>query len=469
MEKKALLLFLCVSFIIAASAQSIDPALQKAVDAMGTTKVNNLQYSGTGKVGSFGQSYWPGVDWPMFIVKSYTRTIDYNTMSSREEFVRVYDNPPAKGGGAPFINESKQNNIITGLPASPEGTEEKHLQLLITPHGFLKQALKGKVTVTKLKDNKTEISFPAGKYKIAGTITADGLVEKVNTWTHNHVLGDMLIETIYSDYKDYQGIKAPSRIVQQQGDHPVLILLADAVQTNISNLVIPSPVPAPSPQAVVVESKKLADWVWFLGGGSHNSLLFEFNDHVVVFEAPLHEARSLAVIAEVKKLVPGKPIKYVINSHHHFDHSGGLRTYVAEGIAIITNEANAKFYEQVWKAPRTLSPDILSKSPKKASFLTMKEKYTLTDGTRTLELHIDQESTHNATLYMGYLPQEKILITVDDYSPGRLVNGKLVPVAQGFAETLYANIQRLKFDVVTIAPGHGEVVPFSDFVRDLGK
>jgi glyoxylase-like metal-dependent hydrolase (beta-lactamase superfamily II) len=469
MKRKDLLLFLCASFVLAAGAQSIDPALQKAVDAMGTAKVNNLQYSGTGSAGSLGQSYSPGMDWPMFIVKSYSRTIDYNTMSSSEEIVRVYDNPPAKGGGAPFLSESKQNNIVTGLPASPDGTEEKHLQLLVTPHGFLKQALKSSVSVTKLKDNRVEISFPAGKYKIAGTINPQGLVEKVNTWVHNHVLGDMLIETTYSDYKDYNGIKAPSRIVQKQGDHPVLILSTDAVLTNISNPVKPSPVPAPSPQAVAVESKKLADWVWFLGGGSHNSLLFEFNDHVVVFEAPLHEARSLAVIAEAKKLLPGKPIKYVINSHHHFDHSGGLRTYVAEGITVITNEANTKFYEQAWKAPRTLSPDKLSQDPKKASFLTIKEKHTLTDGTRTLELYLDQGSSHNATLYMGYLPQEKILITVDDYSPGRLVNGKLVPVAQGFAENLYTNIQRLKFDVTTIAPAHGGVVPFSDFVRDLGK
>ena len=468
MKKKCLLLFLSIYLLsLAARSQSTDPSIQKAVEAMGTMNLNNVQYAGTGKAGILGQSHSAGKDWPLLIIKSYTRTIDYAARSSSEEIVRIYDNPPAKGGGAPFLKESKQNNVVSGLP-SPEALEEKHLQLLVTPHGFLKQALNSRVSTRKLKGSKSEISFPIGKYKISGVIDAQGIVEKVNTWIPNHVLGDMLIETIYSDYKDYNGIKFPAHIIQNQGGHVMFDLSVSSVQPNVSNVSISAPTTPPQ-QPIVVDSKKLSDWVWFLGGGSHNSLLLEFKDYVAVFEAPLHEARSLAVIAEVKKLVPNKPIRYVINSHHHFDHSGGLRTYVAEGATVITSAANKKFYEDAWKAPRTLSPDKLSSANKKATFLTVKDKYVLTDGIRSFELHLNQGSPHNASMLLGYIPQDKILIVVDEYSPGRLVDGKLVPVAQGFADNLFANLQRLKLDVTTIAPGHGAVVPFTEMVKDIGK
>src|SRR6185295_9133498 len=100
-------------------------------------------------------------------------------------------------------------------------------------------------------------------------------------------------------------------------------------------------------QPVKVESQKLADGVWLVAGGTHNSLAVEFRDYVTVVEAPLNEERSLAVIAEVNKLVPGKPIRYLVNTHHHWDHSGGLRTYVAQGTTVVTHQGNKEYYEQV--------------------------------------------------------------------------------------------------------------------------
>ena len=112
---------------------------------------------------------------------------------------------------------------------------------------------------------------------------------------------------------------------------------------------------------VKVTTQKIGDGVWFLAGGSHNSVLVEYPTYLAMIEAPLDEARSLAVISEARKLAPNKPIKYLINTHHHFDHSGGLRTYVAEGATIITNEINKGYYEQVWKSPHTLEPDRLAK------------------------------------------------------------------------------------------------------------
>src|SRR5262249_17901757 len=156
----------------------------------------------------------------------------------------------------------------------------------------------------------------------------------------------------------------------------------------------PAAVPADRPQSVSIQTEKVADGVFYLKGGTHHSVAVEFADYVAVIEAPLNEQRSAAVIAEVKKLIPSKPIPYVVNTHHHFDQSRGLRTYVDEGITIITHDINKDFSTQAFSSPRTLNPDRLSQSGKKVSLETVGDKKVLTDGTRTLELHLIKANPH---------------------------------------------------------------------------
>src|SRR5205823_846721 len=116
----------------------------------------------------------------------------------------------------------------------------------------------------------------------------------------------------------------PTMIVQKQGGYPVLDVTVSGVQPNASlNLPVPDAVRSAKLPAVNVTSQKIGDGVWLLAGGSHNSVLVEYPNYLVMIEAPLDEARSMAVIAESKKLAPNKQIKYLINTHHHFDHSGG--------------------------------------------------------------------------------------------------------------------------------------------------
>ena len=134
-----------------------------------------------------------------------------------------------------------------------------------------------------------------------------------------------------------------------------------AVQANMPVQVVAPPDSAKAPRESVakVESQKLADGVWYVGGIRHGSVAVEFRDFAAVVEAPLNEKRAIAVIDEVHRLIPNNSIRYLVNTHHHFDHSGGLRTFVAEGAAIVTNRLNREFYEKVVLAPwpRTIEPD----------------------------------------------------------------------------------------------------------------
>ncbi len=123
------------------------------------------------------------------------------------------------------------------------------------------------------------------------------------------------------------------------------------------------------------------------------------------------------MIAKVKETIPNKPIKYLVNTHVHFDHSGGVRTYVAEGATIVTHEMNKPYYEKAWAAPRTLNPDKMSQANKTATFETFSDKHVLTDGKRSIEVYPIAGNGHNDAFAMVYLPAEKILMEVDAWAP----------------------------------------------------
>ncbi len=464
-----------------AFAQDANAVLQKSSIAMGATNLNSIQFSGTGHASALGQNQMPNGPYPETTITAYTRTVDFANKSSREELTRTQDNPPSKGGGAPFAGQQKQVNIVSGMYAwnqpgaqpqpQPGAVDERQLQIWLTPQGFLKGALENKATMKKGKGG-TQVTFTAlGKYKVVGTIDDRGMVTKVDTWLPNPVLGDMLVETLYTNYKEFGTVKFPTNIVQNQGGHSVFDLAVTDVKANPGPLAlnVTDAVRQAKVPPVKVETVDLGGGAWWLGGGSHHSVVVEFKDYIVVVETPLTEERAEAVLAEARKLVPNKPIKYVVNTHHHFDHSGGLRAVAAEGIPIITNEQNKAFYEQAWKNPHTLEPDLLSKNHKKPTFITVKDKYVITDGTQTLELHFIEGNDHNGDMMLGYLPKQKVLIEADLFTPSNPGAGPQPPVALNFANELYDNLQRLKLDITTIAPLHGRVVPYTDMLKTLGK
>jgi glyoxylase-like metal-dependent hydrolase (beta-lactamase superfamily II) len=467
----------CALFFLyagASSAQGAKTVLQAAQKAMGD--VTSIQYSGSGHIFSFGQAWAPNGPWPSTNLTSYAKTIDYNSKSAEEDYVHSEPSSMVKGGGRPFAGDDKQVNFVSGqyawdMPGNkpiPQlgAAAERQLQIWLTPHGFLKAAMENNATAKKGATG-TEVSFETGKFKVIGTIDARNMVVKTETWVPNPVLGDMPVVSTFTGYKDFSGVKFPTMIVQKQGGQPVLELAVSSVKPNPGlNISVPDAVKTAAAPPINVQSQKLGDGIWFVAGGSHNSMVVEFPTYITVIEGPLGEARSLAVIAEAKKLVPNKPIKYLINTHSHFDHSGGVRTYVAEGATIITQEINVPFYQKAWAEPHTLAPDNLSKGAKEANFLPVKEKYVLSEGNQTLHIFHENGSMHNAGMLIVYFPKEKILEEADDYTPDlpelAAPSGIRPPV---FMANLLKQIETLKLDVVTVAPMHGVVVPFSELQK----
>ena len=496
------------------SAQDARTVLQNATQAMGAANVKTIQYSGTGWNAAVGQSYSPQDDWPRFEVTRYQRTIDYGAQSSREEFTRRQgNNPPRGGGGTPLQGDQTQVAIVSGnyawnmdgekaIPqpgsylAGVSVKEFRQLDIMLTPHGFLKAAQAANATAISLtlpqspggittNGKATLVSFTAmGKYRVNGTFNDQNMLELVQTWVANPVYGDMLYELRYTNYKDFGGVKFPTVLHIHQGDprlsaaHNSMEIAVTSVQPNVSvpAMNVPDPVRTAAAPVERVQSQKLADGVWFIGGGSHNSLAVDFRDFAAVIEAPLNEERSLAVIGEVNKLIPNKPIRYVVNTHHHFDHTGGLRTYLAQGATIVTPQADREYYDRVLfsTAPRTLEPDrfstyypYFSGGRRPLPIETVNQKYVLTDDVRTIDLYPVQGLNHAANMLVVYLPKEKILVNADLYSPP--AQGAAAPAPNANMRALQRTIQRLKLDVAQHVPIHGQPGPGDQFAQIMAR
>jgi len=455
--------------------------LQAASEASGADSIKSIEFSGTGRWYQFGQAPNPDLSWPPFDVKNFTADINYDTASARVQITRSQVVEPGRLRPAPVEQKVDQyvsggtawnvaaaGNAAPAPTAQPAAVEERLAEIWASPQGFLKAA-QANSAVSKAVESGTEVSFSiADKYRYVGTINANNQVERVQTWIDNPVLGDTLVETQYTDYKDFGGIQFPAHIVRSQGGYPVLDINVSAVKANPAvDIAVPQQV-AKAP-AVVVTPNKLADGVYYLTGGSHHSVAIDQRDHIVLVEAPQNEERSQAVIAKLKEIIPNKPIKYLVNTHAHFDHSGGLRTFVDEGAAIVTLQPNQTYYEKVWAAPHTINPDRLAKSLKPARFESFTGKHVLSDGKRNIEIHSIAGSGHNDAFVLVYLPNEKILVEADAYTPPA-ANAPTPAKPNPYSVNLYQNIQKLKLDVGQIAALHGpRVVTLADLRTAIGQ
>jgi glyoxylase-like metal-dependent hydrolase (beta-lactamase superfamily II) len=279
-------------------------------------------------------------------------------------------------------------------------------------------------------------------------------------------MGDTKVVTTYDDYRDVGGVRFPMRVRQSMGGFPVLDLTVKDVQVNPA---VSLPVPdAARNQGERVTSEKVADGVWFIAGGSHHSVAIEMQDHLILVETPLNDARTRAVFDHARGLVAGKPIRYAVNTHQHFDHAGGVRTAVAEGATIVTQAGNVPFYERAFAQPNSVRPDLMARSGRKPSFRAVSDRLDLGDASRPVEVHRIVGGPHSDSFLMVYLPRERLLIEADAYTPAA-PNTPPPAVPNANNVNLVDNIERLKLVVDRIVPIHGRVLPLSELYTATGR
>ncbi len=472
-----------VALVSCASVPVQDAAtvLAQADKAMGGGTVKSIRFAGAGTGATFGQAFQPNMTWPKIIYSSFSRVADYENAAFREDAARSRAEPTG-GGAVPLIGTGEQRttgllrdafawNLVGPAPTpAPLTVNARIHDLWTSPHGVIKAAMKSNASVRSADEGvrrMTAVSFEqAGRFKATAFINAENLVERVESMLPNPVLGDTVVITQYSDYKDFGGVKFPMKVRQSMARTEVLDLTVSEVEVNTApTLEVPALVKTAAER---VTAEKVAEGIWLMGGGSHNSVAIEMKDHMMVVEAPLYDGRTLPMLAEVKKLNPAKPIRYVVNSHHHFDHAGGVRTAAADGIELVTSSQAKPYFERVMANPNRINPDALEKSGKKAVVSGVDGKRVFTDGSRAAEVYFIDSSVHAQGFLMVYLPVEKLLIEADAYTPGPPNSPPPARVNDNHVN-LVQNIERLKLNVERIVPLHGRVVPITELYAAIGR
>jgi glyoxylase-like metal-dependent hydrolase (beta-lactamase superfamily II) len=468
------LVALCVALLSGnARAQDARTVIAGAQKALGDVRV--ITYSGSARDVAFQQCGANAADMqcrgthdPMRPIDSYVRVIDLTAPTSRHTGTTNNIGP----GGSTTVTPGTFFQQVTPQQADLSQPWAGSLELYITPWGFLKGAADNAATASRRAvdgRNYTVLSWspavkaPSGRnYVVNGYVNDQNLVERVETWLGENIMGDMHIVAAYTGWRDFGGAMAPSRIVQTRGGWPFFEVTVTAARVNPSDVATIAPAPAPAggrggappaaaggpggaPPPMTVTSEKLGEGLYRLttGPGSYDSLVVEFRDHIMMLEAGQSEARALAYIAEAKKLVPNKPIRYVMNTHAHSDHTGGLPALVAEGATIITHANNQTFFERALNTPRTLLNDTLARNPRKAMVEAVSDRRVYSDGTRTVEMYHTWPVPHSNGLLVAYIPREKILFQ-GDFSlpaPGQPANDHVKALAS-VLETLKLDFER---------------------------
>jgi hypothetical protein len=437
--KKLTLIAICLAFTgTNAIAQDAKTVVANAQKALGDLKA--ITYSGAAKDVAFQQcggnatmTVCKGPHDPMRPIANYVRVVDLSAPASRQ--TGATNNFGA--GGSTTIVPGTFFQQVTPQQADVAQPWGNALEFYITPWGFLKGAAENNATTARRRvDGKNynvltwspKVTAASGKnYVINGYVNDQNVVERVETWLGENIMGDMHIVATYSGWKDFGGVMAPSKIVQTRGGWPFFEVDVTAAKANPGDVATLAAAPPPAagpggggppaggagrggpagpPPAVTVTTEKLGDGLYRLttGTGSYDSLIIEFKDYIMMLEAGGAEPVTLAYIAEAKKLVPGKPIRYVMNTHPHADHTRGLPTMVAEGATIIAHRNNQEFLEKALNTPRTLLTDTLAKNPKPAKVETVSDKKVYSDGTRTVEMHHIPTAPHSNGLLVAHWP-----------------------------------------------------------------
>ena len=467
-----------VAGVVLASCASNPPEQQFVDDALravgGRARVESLRtivIEGTGVHYNLGQDMKPEAATQQFAVTGLVRKIDVANRRQRLEQTRTpkfayFQGPQpqtqiqAVDGDIAFnVNPAGQPSRIAAQAEQDRQTEWYH-----HPITALRSATSPATTVSNVRTigaDARQADFTAGDKRWTMTINAAGLPLSISSRTSHPNLGDVVMTTTFADYQDTNGIKLPARLAGKVDEFTTWEMNAtrQTVDTDLGDLAAPAAVAAkPAPPAPPnVRVQPLAKGVWLLSGQSHHSALIEFADHLMLIDAPQSEARTLAVIAKAKEIVPKKSLNQLVTTHHHFDHTAGLRAAVYSGLSVITHAGNKEWVENMARRPHTIQPDMLAKNVSRLHVETVDGEREFKDQSMTVVLYHVAGNPHSDTMLMAYVPHARMLIQVDAFSPGSAV--------QPYAANLLENIQKRNLRVDTVVPLHGEVAPFAELVK----
>jgi glyoxylase-like metal-dependent hydrolase (beta-lactamase superfamily II) len=463
--------------LVAACGQATDRTIVSgAAEALGgrdrVLAVNTMRLTGTGTHYNHGQDMRPGASGQTFTVTAYTMSWDLAGTRWRSELRRtpnfVYFQGPAEQrqiqglDGDIGYNVNASSGAATRIGAS--ATEDRRAEFHHHPVVLIRAALQPGTEIANERtaggERLADLTLANGR-QVTLAVDAQGLPTRVESRSYHPNLGDVTASTHFADYREQAGVRLPMKLTTRIDDFVISEIVGSAYEVNASvDLAAPAPAATaelPGPAKPNVEAELVAPGVWLLAGQSHHSALVELSDRLVLIEAPQSETRTLAVIAKARELQPAKPLGALVTTHHHFDHTAGLRAAIAAGMTIITHSGNRTFVEEMAARRHTITSDALAQQAQPLRIETVDAERVIADPARTMAIYHIADNPHSDTMVMVHLPAERVIIQVDAFSPGARANP--------YAANLLENIRKRKLAVDRVIPLHGPITPFAELVK----
>jgi glyoxylase-like metal-dependent hydrolase (beta-lactamase superfamily II) len=471
--------------ILSACAQSTpeQQVVNDAAEALGgrdrLLAVKTVVLEGEGSAGNLGQDMTMEANGQQFTLSPHRSVIDVAGGRMRVEQSRTPNFAYFQGPQTQKIVQGLDGDVGYNVASSGTATRistpaagDRRAEFYHHPLTLVRAALDPAATLgnpqTLGNQRSVDVTIPGGRTITLAIDATTKLPTRIVHMAYHPNLGDVAVETSFSDYQDVNGLRLPARLASKIDQYETmnLRLAKQTVDGDVGDLAAPataaSAAPFASPPPANVTAQEVSKGIWFLAGQSHHSVLVEFSDHLTLVEFPQSEARTLAVIAKARELRPGKPLTHAVNSHHHFDHSAGLRAAVSEGLTIITHRVNAPFFQEAVERKHTLGQDALGKNPRPLKIETVDDELVLKDDTMTVNLYHAKGSPHGDAILLAYFPKERVLSQADLYSPNPNP-GAAFP----YLANLVENVKNRNLKVDRIVPLHGAIVPYAEAVRSL--